>query len=206
MKVINNIKEKGDIMEVKNEIKGELYEKFMRYAFKKCDAVMFVFSRVGYEGEELSVMEKNAQIVKDKLKKSVWKIRHGDCWVYSGSFHRYPGDAANDTEVFFYKTHKAVLDYLLSNKELYKWLSPDYPEDIAFFKNGNCWFYSVIHEELCWINCRNKKEYEELKSLGIEFYEKSFVRTPIGYIYYENYKPKELSHDNRYKRDCHEVK
>ena len=38
---------------------------------------------------------------------------------------------------------------------------------------------SVAHEKLCNIYCESEEEYEYLKSIGVEFYEKEYV--PISY-------------------------
>ncbi len=67
------------------------------------------------------------------------------------------------------------------------WLNPNFPEDIAFFRNGYCWLYSVAHEEICDIYCENEEEYEYLKLIGIEFVDDEFVPTPKAELYYEEY-------------------
>ncbi len=33
---------------------------------------------------------------------------------------------------------------------LYSWLAPDFPEDLAFFKQGECWMASISHEQCSW--------------------------------------------------------
>ncbi len=91
-------------------------------------------------------------------------------------------------EVLFYETGDEVKEYVLTNRNLYNRLNPEYPEDLAFFKDGYCWLYSVTHEEIYHIYCENKKEYEYLKSIGIEFWEKEFVPTSKKDLYFENYK------------------
>ena len=70
---------------------------------------------------------------------------------------------------------------------MYNWLNPNYPEDVAFFKDGYCWLYSVAHEDICDIYCTDENEYETLKEIGIEFYENKFEQTPKAQLYFEQY-------------------
>ena len=49
------------------------------------------------------------------------------------------------SNILFYKFDEDLVDFLLKNDNLYNWLNPDFPEDIAFFKDGYCWLYSVAH-------------------------------------------------------------
>ena len=74
-----------------------------------------------------------------------------------------------------------------ANKNLYNWLNPNYPEDVAFFKDGYCWLYSVAHEDICDIYCTDEAEYDTLKEIGIEFYENKFEPTAKGQLYFEQY-------------------
>ena len=91
------------------------------------------------------------------------------------------------SNILFYKFDEDLVDFLLKNDNLYNWLNPDFPEDIAFFKDGYCWLYSVAHEEMCVIYCSDKKEYVEMKNMGIKFYEKDFELIPKEKIYFEKY-------------------
>ena len=55
-------------MEVISDIKGKVYEDLVRYASKRCDAVMFVFCKVPFRGEKLMELEET----KSKVKRN-WK-------------------------------------------------------------------------------------------------------------------------------------
>ena len=44
-------------MQVIGDIKGKIYEDLVRYASKRCDAVMFVFSKVAFRDEQLLLLE-----------------------------------------------------------------------------------------------------------------------------------------------------
>lgn len=72
-------------------------------------------------------------------------------------------------QVSFYQFSEKVKKVLLKNHSFYDWLHPNYPEDIAFLKDGYCWLYSVSHERICSIYYDTEKEYQKLVDMGIEF-------------------------------------
>lgn len=180
-------------MYVIKEIKDLVYEKMIEYMFEKCDAVMFVSKKNGFGNRKIIQLEKTMELVKKELEKSFLKKRNGAHWVYSKigynelgiSGYSDPPNFGDLFEIYFYKLSKETKEYLLTNKKLYNWLNPNYPEDIAFFKNGSCWFYSVTHEETCEIYYETDNEYQELINLGIEFDEKYIL--PKDKRYYEEY-------------------
>ncbi len=173
-------------MEVANQITGERYIRLIEYASKTCDAAMFVtrqdkFRLDSFQNKELI---ETARLFEERLKASFIKKRTTKQWVHTGY-----ANAPNDDRigVYFYRFSAEVKRFLLTNDDLYNWLNPEHPEDISLFKDGYCWLYSVAHEEMCDIYCRNEEEYEYLKSIGIEFYEDKFVPTPKEKLYYEDY-------------------
>ena len=174
-------------MQVIGDIKGKIYEDLVRYASKRCDAVMFVFSKVAFRDEQLLLLEITKNKVKEQLKESILKVREGDHWVFTGRSYYLPGDAIDATEIQFYKFDDTLTDFLLTNKNLYNWLNSNYPEDVAFFKDGYCWLYSVAYEDICDIYCTDEAEYDTLKEIGIEFYENKFEPTAKGQLYFEQY-------------------
>lgn len=173
-------------MYVISPVEGKTYEKLIDYAGKKCDAVMFVIRRDLYINElridnnSLDELKKNMKKYTTEIKNHLLKIRHGAKWVYSES-------GANDDmfDIYFYKFDNVIKKLLLENKFFYKWLHPFFPEDIAFFKNRQCWLYTVAHEETCEIYYETDEEYQELINLGIDFEEKYIL--PIEKRYYEKY-------------------
>ena len=188
-------------MIITNEIKDEVYEKLINYVFNKFDAVMFVSHPLGLTKDKIKILDENITVLKEKLKLSNYKIRHSNHWVYSavykGPGEDLPSELEQQFNVMFYKLDDKVKEYLLSNKDLYNWLNPEYPEDISFFKNGYCWLRSVSHEGICDIYCENEEEYEYLRSIGIRFREKEFTPTPIDKLYYEDYGLKNTKTDNK---------
>ena len=180
-------------MQVISEIKGKVYEDLIKYASKRCDAVMFVFCKVPFRGKQFIELDKTKNKVKNKLEKSFLKDRVGNEWVFTGRYYPFVGDAILASDILFYKFDDDLVSFLLKKNNLYDWLNPNSPEDIAFFKNGYCWLYSVAHEDICDIYCKNRKEYEELKKIGLEFYENDFEETPKDKLYFEDYTTAESS-------------
>lgn len=170
-------------MNVKQKIEKQTYEKLLKYVFQKCDVVSFVTRtdkiKLNFDAKEkLKILEQN---LFEKYHKYFIGNKEED-WVKENNsvFNVY-------YITHFYRLGNELKEYLLSNKNLYNWLEPKYPEDICFYKNGYCWLYSVTHEEICDIYCENEEEYEYLKSIGIEFVEDKFVPTPKEELYYEEY-------------------
>lgn len=182
-------------MLLKKIIKNKQYELLMRYAFQKCDAIMFVFRKDGFSKEKLQQLDKTYNNTISDFKHSLLKERNGAYWVFHKVGYSQLGiseysDPLNFEDMFkvlFYRTTQQLENYILSKQCLYDWLNPMYPEDISLFKNGYCWLYSVAHEEICDIYCENEEEYEYLKSIGIEFVDDEFVPTPKEELYYEEY-------------------
>lgn len=53
--------------------------------------------------------------------------------------------------VTFYRVVPETIDILSEVLTLYTWLSPDYPEDLAFYRaDGTCLLASVAHEKDAW--------------------------------------------------------
>lgn len=177
-----------DNMLVKNKIKGQVYEKLMEYANKKCDAVMFVANKSGFNENECTLLDENMKRIKQQFADLFLKSRNGRNWIFSAKMNIHGNPNFDDLfEILFYKFDEKLKEYMLTNKDLYDWFNPDRPEDISIFKNGYCWLYSITHEEMCDIYCEDEKEYEYLKSIGIEFWESKFTPIPQNELYYEDY-------------------
>lgn len=182
-------------MYVTSEIKGEVYKNLIEYAYDKCDAVMFVFRRDGFSQEDILKLNNLLNQIKKKFSNSILKMRNGSYWVFSKvGYSQLDIEGYNDPpnydklfDIVFLKLNDDIKFYLQSNDNLYKWLNPNFPEDISFFRNGYCWLYSVAHEEKCYIYCSNKKEYDYLKLIGVEFYENKYIPTLKKELYYEEY-------------------
>ncbi len=72
------------------------------------------------------------------------------------------------TKYYFTCSDNLCFQLLKNKSSIYDWIKPGI-EDICFLKDDKIWLYSIAHEEYCLIYCENEKEYEFLKSIGIEF-------------------------------------
>lgn len=92
-----------------------------------------------------------------------------------------------DISSYYFKIDKNFKNEMKKKNSIFDWRFPLTLEDICFFnKNGLCWLWSTSHEEICEICFQEgeEKEYEYLKSIGIEFVEKEFTPTPKEYLFY----------------------
>lgn len=116
---------------------GETYYNFLDYAFQKSNYFMLVY--VNYYGNGYTKAMK--QYMK-ALEPFIIKSRTNPSWP--GTLKTF---CPNTTyKINFYRNTpeaKAVLKqaYCLSD-----WSRPSYPQDLAFFRGNQCWFYSVGHE------------------------------------------------------------
>lgn len=176
-------------LKILNDINDELYEKFIEYAFSKCDAVMFVSNKIGFSNEEIDILEKTIGNLKQNYTDSFLKSRNGSIWVsrnIGSKNQKKDPKFENLFEILFYSTSKEIQEYLLSNKDVYAWCNPQYPEDISFFKNGYCWFHVITHESNCFLFCENKEEFNYLKSIGFKF-DDEYCFSSMNKPYFEEY-------------------
>ena len=121
---------------------GTIYFDFLDYAFAHTDYFMLVY--VNYYGKGYSPTMKDYS---KKLEKFKIKTRTNPCWP--GTLGTY---SRNTTyKVVFYRTAFEAKTILKTVSALNTWSSPSYPQDLAFFKGNQCWFYSVGHENIAAI-------------------------------------------------------
>jgi len=118
---------------------GHVYYAFLDYAFNQSNYFMLVFNN--YYGKGLS---KKTKEFKQKLNPYRIKSRSNPSW---------PGNlvsfSPNTTyKIIFYKNCEEAKNILKQVSKLSDWSCPLYPEDLAFFKGNQCWFYSVGHEKI----------------------------------------------------------
>lgn len=141
-----------------------------------------MFGTDGFNDELKNQLMDNITEVEKKLKASFIKKINRSNWVFHESkmelFHE-PEMTLEEFQkqftIYFYKFTEEVKEYLLSNLKIFTWLNPRYPEDVSFFRKGECLFYTITHEEICDIVVENKEEFEYLKSIGVKFLEKEYA-------------------------------
>ena len=137
---------------------GDVYFDFLDYAFKCADYFMLVY--VNYYGKGYSAIMKN---FKKDLESFRVKTRTNASW---------PGTPAtfcpNTTyKIVFYRTVPEAKAILKRVKTLRGWSSPSYPQDLAFFKKNQCWFYSVGHENIAAIIRATDNDFDFLETKGL---------------------------------------
>lgn len=88
------------------------------------------------------------------------KSRTNPCWPGT------PGTYSVNTtyKVVFYRTDQRAKTILKKVTSLNDWKCPSYPQDLAFFKKNQCWFYSVGHENIAAIVRPTSKDLDFVES------------------------------------------
>lgn len=135
------------------------YEKeFLEYAIKTSDSVSLVFAtskpyKSGYiETYEAEIADKlrkyllNQYVTGDNFIKKVFRNKVLNC----------------------YKSCKEVKNVLLADDSVFL-PSPDFPEDICFYRNNLIWFDSVTHEKIANMISPLKSDLTFLEKYNIEY-------------------------------------
>ena len=142
----------------RNSCYGQIYFDFIDYAFSKADYFMLVF--VNYYGNGYKSKQKYFM---DKLKKYKVKTRTNPYWPGTpGTFSQ------NSTyKIVFYKTEPDAKEILKEVDGISAWSRPGMPEDLAFFKKNQCWFYSVGHEHIASMQHIDTDDLAFIESKGL---------------------------------------
>lgn len=118
---------------------GFTYQQLLNWALEECESFSLV-TRNGTETDQEKEINKKLQpFLIEEIKTNEW-----------------PG-----TKVFgppehalrFYKLDRNSIKILSEASSVYSWLSPDRPEDLAFYKNNKyLWFGSVAHENMAFFH------------------------------------------------------
>lgn len=116
---------------------GPAYQLFLDYAFTQADFFMLAF--VNYYGKGLPARARQA-----RAQLAPFRVR-------SRTNPSWPGTqetcCPNTTyKINVYRCCDAAKQVLQAADRLSDWSRPKNAEDLAFFKGGQCWFYSVGHE------------------------------------------------------------
>ena len=77
-------------------------------------------------------------------------------------------------KIVFYKNQEEAKAILKEVNCLSDW-SGRYPEDLAFFKGNQCWFYSVGHEMIAAIIHADKNDIDFLEANGLAKRKNAFI-------------------------------
>lgn len=118
---------------------GNTYSAFLDYAFSQADYFMLVY--VNYYGKGFTKIMKE---YKTLLGRFQIKTRTNPSWPGTPSTYT----PNSQYRIIFYKTSEAAKAILRGVNRISDWSSPTHPQDLAFFKGNQCWFYSVGHENI----------------------------------------------------------
>lgn len=134
---------------------GQTYYDFLDYAFAESDYFMLAY--VNYYGKGYSHMMKYFKKALEpyKVKSRSNPSWPGTSWTYS----------RNTTyNIVFYKNEPEAKVILRQVSKMSDWTRPSYPQDLAFFKGNQCWFYSVGHEKIAAIIRATEKDLDFVES------------------------------------------
>ena len=140
---------------------NETYFDFLDYAFSKADYFMLVY--VNYYGKGYTKQQK---YFRNKLKNFKVKSRSNPSWP--GTLNTV---CPNTTyKIIFYRTNPQAKNVLKELNSINAWSRPNAPEDLAFFKKNECWFYSVGHENIAaFLHADDEDlEFVETKKLAVK--------------------------------------
>lgn len=147
---------------------GQTYYDFLDYAFEESSYFMLVY--VNYYGKGYTKMMKH---FKKALQPYQVKSRTNPSWP--GTLSTY---CPNTTyKVVFYNNSPEAKEILKQVTKLSDWSCPTYPQDLAFFKENQCWFYSVGHEKIAAIVHATEKDINFVESQKLALRENVYEPT-----------------------------
>lgn len=153
------------------ECKNRQYESFLEYALKSTDYFMLVYINYYNHGYSKTIKEIRSELAPLKVKR-----RSNPQWP--GTPNTYCKDTTY--QVVFYKNAPCAKSVLLKVRDLLGWKSPMFPEDLAFFRGNECWFYSVAHEGVAMVVNPNNEDILFFKQLDV-YKEENLTNYAIRY-------------------------
>ena len=165
---------------IEKEPQNRVYERLLEYGLETCDTLMFFtcnyYCLKNYNGN----MNKFLSSFLPLLKKSRHNEMQSTEWPGTVS-----ADNRHERNIMFFKCDLSIKDLLVKPKRLYAWMYPDFPEDLCFFREGNCWLTSSAHEQFSYVITNDRHEFDILESMGIIFDSKEYK--DVGYTFFEEY-------------------
>lgn len=144
---------------------GKTYRDFLEYAFARTDYFMLVY--VNYCGKGYTKIMKSFM---EELKPFQVKRRSNPSWP--GTTTYCPNTAY---KVVFYRNCAQAKEILCKVDRMSAWTCPSYPQDLAFFKGDQCWFYSVGHEKIAAVIHAGYEDISFLAENGLAAPEEAFT-------------------------------
>lgn len=123
--------------DLRGNLDGFTYQQLLNWALEECES----FSVVSREGEDSDSEQEVIESLKPFLIEEVLTNKWPGTEVFSKPVH----------VLRFYKLNSKSVSVLSEAGSLFSWLSPDRPEDLAFYKKDRrVWFGSVAHENMAF--------------------------------------------------------
>lgn len=147
---------------IQGEVIGEKYEKYIRKACAKSDALLFVY----FIDDEVEGHLEGIRI-REKLRPYLIDTRELPAQWPRSKISGYTFELHID----IYRICPEIEAFLLSRNGIFDWGYPTHPEDMAFFKDGVCWFATTTHEKeaVFWASDEDEETFELFEKLDIPF-------------------------------------
>lgn len=147
---------------IKQNPKGEVYEKLIDLAFEVCDEFHLVVRR------DLGSTRQLEPILKE-LECSIKEMAVTNEWTGTKL------GGGQKAKVYYYRTDETAGKILKERADsLYEWMQPNLPEDLSFLKKGKPWLVNIAHEEESYIMTESEyliKRISAIEGLKIAFEE-----------------------------------
>lgn len=164
---------------IEKEPTDEVYKKLIEYSVETCDAFMFVTCNYDENGDYKSNMDRYSEKFLPLMVKNRTNGKIITEWPGTQSAIR------KQLSIMFFRCAPQLIDVLLMPEGLYRWRYPSFPEDLCFFRKGECWLTNCAHEQFSYIITKDDSEYKLLESMGIKFDEEEFEDK--NFAFHEDY-------------------
>lgn len=137
-------------------LQGESYRLFISYLLEKAN----LFS---YE------VLKSFDVINDVEDEEYFKNILESEKIFKGFYKKKNMDEGSNLKSFVYLSNPIVKKYLKSAESIFHWNYPYDIENLCFYRDDNCIFESITHENYFLFHPENEKEIEKIKEFGVDF-------------------------------------
>lgn len=166
--------------DIKNDISGESYKKFIKYMCSNSKILCFTITTYDYlyhdneNEEQYKEYIKNIEKIMKKLNPYVLKTINTPLNFLLLGIEYEREEWENEEylyDIYLFEINKEVEAILLEEtKNLSSWRKPYLPEDLMFIKDDFIKFSITSHENYASVYCDSREEFKKVKEMGIEFY------------------------------------
>jgi len=171
------------VLDIKiQEANKKQLEEFIDYLYSKCNKFLMAlpnFDRTRYQQNEMN----------DSYKKYLKKVKPICDDIEPYVIYRYTtknyitARSKYIVDAILVKFYEGFKSILLESGGFHKWLYPDYPEDLCFFEDEKCWFFTTAYESKFYIVEPTDEDIKMIGNIGIK-YKSTFYRNFKSLEYY----------------------